>query len=168
MVLSSFGSLGVGQTAAEKGIPAHTSVCEIIENPEHFEGRRVRVHGRYSVDWEWGAGIVDERCDRGIRVAFAKGYNTPGYLSKLYVEKNGAFHSFEEQERSLCSMSLLCEFDYIEVDFIGIVVGPNRFPERALENESVLVVSSIVDSKLHRKDAQIPALPSEIPDSTQR
>ena len=67
---------------------------------------------------------------------------------------------------------MLCEFDYIEADFTGVVVGPNHFPERPLEHASVLVVVSVADSKLHRNehpmDTQVPALPSKVPDPTRR
>jgi hypothetical protein len=173
LLLYLLGSLAVGQTAANKVIPGSTSVCEIVEHPDRFEGQSVTLHARYNVNWEWGAWIVDERCDKGLWVALANGYSTPTYLSKLYIERNSAFYSFQKQERLLCNgMDLLCEFDFLEADFTGVVVGPNHFPERPFQHSSVLVVSNIAKPKLHRDehpmDTRLPALPSEIPEPTQQ
>jgi hypothetical protein len=173
-LLASFlGACAFGQTTKANVLSIHKSVCEIAKQPERFEGQSVTVHARYVVNWEWGAWIAEEGCEKGLAVALANGYTTPTYLSKLYIERDGAFYSFRRQEKLLCNgMDLLCEFDFLEADFTGIVVGPNHFPERPLEHASVLVVTNIAAPKLHRDEhpmgTQIPPLPSTIPEPEQR
>ncbi len=124
LLLCLSGSLAVEQTGADRLIPVRTSICTIVKNPESFEGRSVSVHGRYDVNWEWGAWVEDEPCHQALAVALANGYTTPAYLSTLYIEKNNAFHTFQQQERQLCGGAALCDFDYIEAEFTGVVVGP--------------------------------------------
>jgi hypothetical protein len=80
-----------GQAAMAKVPAVRTSVCEIVKHPERFEGQSVTVHARYSVNWEWGAWIGEERCEKALGLSLANGYPTPAYLSNLYVEMDSAF-----------------------------------------------------------------------------
>ncbi|HEY1730330.1 MAG TPA: hypothetical protein VGG15_01185 [Terriglobales bacterium] len=132
----------------------------------------VSVHGRYNVNWEWGAWIEDESCHHAIAFTLANGYTTPAYLSTLYVEKNNAFHTFQQQQRQLCEAGLLCDFDYIEGDFTGVLVGPGHFPDRPLKHASALIVTNIAESNLHRDEHPMgtdpPRLPNEIPEKPQQ
>lgn len=162
------------QTTAEKALPIQTSVCEISNSPERFQGQFVTVRGRYDSNWEWGAWIGADHCDKALTFVLANGFSTPSYLSNLYVRKNEAFDLFQKQTRLLCNgMSLLCDFDYVEADFTGVVVGPREIREwrGPQQNDTVLVVTAITAPQLHRDEhpmgTQTPPLPSTIPESAQ-
>jgi hypothetical protein len=122
------GAPAFGQVAVTKAPSPHASLCEIAKHPEQFEGKSVKIHARYSVNWEWGAWVWDEQCGWGLGLVLANGYPTPAYLSELYVERDSAFDAFQQKEKLLCSVDVLCEFDFLEADFTGIVVGDNHFP----------------------------------------
>lgn len=90
-------------------------------------------------------------------------------LDRLLAETEYQFDAFRKKEKLLCNgMGLLCEFDFLEADFTGVVVGPNHFPQRPLPDNSVLVVTSIAAPKLHRDEhpmgTQKPPLPNTIPE----
>lgn len=121
-----------------------------------------------------GAWIGADHCDKALSFVLANGFSTPSYLSNLYVRKNEAFDLFQKQTRLLCNgMSLLCDFDYVEAEFTGVVVGPREAREwRGPQlNNTVLVVAAIAAPQLHRDerpmDTQAPSLPSKIPESAQ-
>lgn len=152
-VVSMLTVVAFGQQAQERMCPSCVSVCEIAHNPERFEGDFVTLRARYTVNWEWGAWIGQERCDRGIEVVFANGYSRPGDSSKLYLQHDSAFDAFSKKERQLCNgMSFLCEFDFLEADFTGVVVGPKHFSELIRPDATVLVVTAVSNSKLHRDE----------------
>jgi len=60
---------------------------------------------------------------------------------------------------------------WVEADFTGVLVGPGHFPDRPLEYASVLIVTNIAGSKLHRDEHPMgtdpPHLPNEIPEQPQ-
>jgi hypothetical protein len=172
-IASVFAVAAFGQQTTEKASAIHASVCEIAYNPGRFEGKAVALRARYTVNWEWGAGIGQEGCDRGLTVVFADGYSGAGDLSNLYVKKDAEFNIFEKQERQLCNgMSMLCEFDFLEADFTGVIVGPKHFGHGVPPEASVIVVTSVAAPKLHRDEhpmgTQSPPLPTSIPEPQQR
>lgn len=166
------GCVAVGQSASSDNPPTVASVCAIVEHPEQYEGQSVTVRARYSINWEWGSWIGEDHCNKALDVVVANRFSKPEFLSHLSVRKDAAFDSFTKQARDLCNgMSALCEFDYLEADFTGVIVAPGHFPELPNPQATVLVVTAIATPKLHRDEHPMgtsqPPLPSTIPESNQ-
>lgn len=110
--------------------------------------------------------------ERVMEVVFANGYSETAALPKLYVQHNDALDEFSKREKQLCNgISLLCEFDFLEADFTGVVVGPKHFSELVQPDATVLVVTAVANSKLHRDEDPVIeelALPASIPEPQQR
>ena len=151
------------QATPEKAQPVHVSVCDVGNSPDKFRGKMVTVHGRFNSNWEWGAWIRADNCDATLEFIPANGFSSPSYLSNVYIRRDAAFRTFEKQARLLCDGAPLCDFDYLEADFTGVVVGPHEVRFWADHNDATLVVTAIADSKLHRDESnQSPQLPSAI------
>jgi hypothetical protein len=63
-----------GQTTAEKALPIQTPVCELANSSERFQGQFVTVRGRYDSNWERGAWIGADHCDKTLTFVLANGF----------------------------------------------------------------------------------------------
>lgn len=163
MLLASFVAFeSLAQTAAAKrdAKPIQSSVCELSKHPTKFDGKRVTIHARYFTNWEWGAWLTDARCSTNTVKFLSPGaYGTPPRYRTLRKGNDDGFQDFKEKELLLCNgMSLLCDFDYLEADFTGILVAGKRLSRP----ENGFVVTNVGSAKLHADEHSL-LVPSEVP-----
>ena len=61
--------------------PTETSVCRVVQHPEEFVCKRIRVRAAYSTDCMHGSVLIDEGCKRGIVP-----YGSPGPTADAFFE----------------------------------------------------------------------------------
>ena len=61
--------------------PIETSVCRVVQHPDEFVCKRIRVRATYSTDCMHGSVLIDEGCERGIVP-----YGSPGPAADAFFE----------------------------------------------------------------------------------
>jgi hypothetical protein len=82
------------QTALQK--PLDTTVCEIVSNPQKFDGRLVRFQAKFQSDGRHGSVLTELECVRGI-IPFLPMELNIILISKLWITLS--IKECEEQQR---------------------------------------------------------------------
>jgi hypothetical protein len=167
--------LAVAQDRSSTPLPLQTSICELLTDPDRFDGERVTIQARYFADWEWGIGLQDDRCKGAVRYSSPISRYIPSQYSKLKIKEDVEYHEFEAKARLVCNGLDInsCDYGSIEANFTGTFVSWKRLKgiSPMPSNESVLIVTEINNPKLREtsehklREAAPGDVPNKIPES---